>query len=191
MRILLIKSKISGGKPWLPLGLGYLVAFLRKMMPKCDLDIKIIDKGITKDNVRNAVYLAKKAGLSTELLFMISNIGETKETIMDSINFAKEINPPSSNIAKNAIRNWFQFATPGSLFFDIAKHYGEILTYDWNRYHHQEPIFMPGCLDVGKLIKLRDYAFKETNAFRFSWVPTLIRKNAVVQKMYNCIRSAL
>lgn len=155
--------------------------------------LKIINKGITKNDVRNAVYLAKKAGLSTELLFMIGNIRETKETIMDSINFAKEINPPSSNITKNAIWNWFQFATPtlGSLFFNTAKHYGKVLTYDWSRYHHQEPIFIPEGLDRKTLIKLRDYAFKETNAFRFSWVPTLIRKNTVAQKLYNCIKSAL
>lgn len=46
MRILLINSKISGGKPWLPLGLDYVAAFLWQMMPKSHLDIKIIESNL-------------------------------------------------------------------------------------------------------------------------------------------------
>jgi radical SAM superfamily enzyme YgiQ (UPF0313 family) len=151
--------------------------------------LKMINKGITKDDVRNAVIMAKKAGLDTELLFMIGNIGENENTIVDSINFAKELNPPGSNSNKNTTYNWFQFATPfpGSKFYDIAKQYGNVITEDWDRYHHQEPVFIPKNLDKDTMIKLRNMALKETNPQRFSWIPQIIRRNILVRKMYKNI----
>jgi len=150
--------------------------------------LRITNKGITKDDVRNAVAMAKKAGLDTELLFMIGNIGENENTIIDSINFAKELNPPGSNSNNNATYNWFQFATPfpGSKFFEIAKQYGSLATEDWDEYHHQKPVFIPQGLDEKTMIKLRNLALKETNPQRFSWswVPQMVRRNAFAQKFY-------
>lgn len=109
--------------------------------------LKLVNKGITTEDVRNAVMTAKKAGLDVELLFMIGNIGETKETIISSHNLAKEL----------SCHVWSQFATPfpGSVFYDVAEQYGEVLTKDWNQYHHQEPVFIPNGLDKDTMIKLR------------------------------------
>ena len=156
--------------------------------------LKLINKNVTLAEVRKAVSSAKKAGLNTELLFMIGNIGETKETIIDTIKLAKEINPPNSNAPKNACWNYFQFATPnpGSVFFDIAKQYGTVVTNDWNKYTHQEPMFIPNGLDRETLIELKNYAFKETNAIesKFSWVPSIIKENSIVKKVYGITKYA-
>ncbi len=140
--------------------------------------LKLINKGITKNGVRNAVSMAKKAGLDTELLFMIGNIGESEETICDSINFAKELNPKGSNSKKTSMYNWFQFATPfpGSKFYDIAEEYGLVVTKDLTEYHHQKPIFIPKGLDDITMLKLRKLAISETNYTKFWWVPPFIKK---------------
>ena len=190
-----------GGRSWFPLKvkiqtrgeipvLGRLLHFtnifkLAKNLPDSDITLARADNLLNDNGV--TVYSKGKWYNNMENI----ELNIDTQIFPRGHPYAKEINPPSSNITKNAIWNWFQFATPilGSLFFNTAKHYGEVLTYDWSRCHHQEPIFIPEGLDRKTLIKLRDYAFKETNAFRFSWVPTLIRKNTVVQKLYSCIRS--
>lgn len=150
--------------------------------------LKMINKGITIDDARKAIALAKKAGLDTECLFMIGNIGENKNTIMDSINFAKELNPVGSNSNKNTVYNYFQFATPfpGSEFFEIWKQYGCLMTENWDEYHHQKPVFVPKGLDENVMVKLIELALEETNP-RFSWVlwvPKIVRRNALVQEVY-------
>ena len=154
--------------------------------------LRMINKGITKDDVRSAVAQAKKVGLNTELLFMIGNIGENKNTIVDSINFAKQLNPPGSNFSNiNVIYNYFQFATPfpGSVFYNIAKQYGRVITEDWDKYHHQDPVFVPKDLDKKTMIKLRGSALFKTNFQRFRWVPQVIRRNNFIRKLYKFFTS--
>ena len=128
-----------------------------------DTILRMINKGTTRDEARKAVKNARDAGLKAELLFMIGNIGESYDKIMDSIEFAKEINPagPSDGTAYN----WFQFATPfpGSRFYENAHEYGTVVTRDWDRYGHQEPVFVPRDLDSGTMIMLREKALRETN----------------------------
>ena len=48
-------------------------------------------KNITIDQTKNVVKWTKEIGINTTGCFMIGMIGETKETIMDTINFAKEL----------------------------------------------------------------------------------------------------
>lgn len=53
--------------------------------------LKVLKKGITLDQVRKAFDLTKKAGISTLGYFMIGSPTETRETIMQTINFAKSL----------------------------------------------------------------------------------------------------
>ncbi len=50
-------------------------------------------KGITLEQVRNAVRWSREAGIEVMAYFMIGYIDETEETIMDTINFAIELDP--------------------------------------------------------------------------------------------------
>jgi anaerobic magnesium-protoporphyrin IX monomethyl ester cyclase len=52
-----------------------------------------IHKGITLDQARRASAMANKLGFKVVSSFIFGNPGETKETIMQTINFAKELNP--------------------------------------------------------------------------------------------------
>lgn len=55
--------------------------------------LKILKKGITLDQVREAFMLTKKIGISTLAYFMIGSPTETREDIIKTINFAKELDP--------------------------------------------------------------------------------------------------
>lgn len=135
-----------------------------------DRILQMINKGSTCDDARKAIMLAKEAGLDTGCLFMVGNIGENESTIFDSINFAREINPPNSNSERYVAYNWFQFATPfpGSRFYEIADQYGRVLSRDWSEYvPHERPVFVPKELDSDTMIKLRHLAQLECGRFGF------------------------
>lgn len=55
--------------------------------------LRKIKKGITKQQCLTAFRISKKAGLRTQGFFMIGHPGDTKETIMETINFAIKLNP--------------------------------------------------------------------------------------------------
>ena len=55
-----------------------------------------IQKGTTLKQARNAFRIAREIGLKTHAHFMLGCIGETKETLRDTINFAKEIKPTTA-----------------------------------------------------------------------------------------------
>ncbi len=69
-----------------------------------DQDIlNTLKKGITIQQIKQAIKNARKAGLKSSVGLIIGSPGETKETIMKTIRLAKEINP--DYVA-------FSFATP-------------------------------------------------------------------------------
>lgn len=125
--------------------------------------LKIINKKVTVSEAAAAIKTAREAGLYVEGLFMLANMGETEATILDTIRFAKTYNPP--NFAVKAGWNYFQFATPfpGSRFYDKYAQYGTLITKDYDRYHHNEPIFIPHGLTAQRLVELRAQAFKEVS----------------------------
>ncbi len=58
-----------------------------------DKILKVLRKGITVEDARNAFRWARKAGISTLAYFMIGSPGETREDILQTICLAKELNP--------------------------------------------------------------------------------------------------
>lgn len=126
--------------------------------------LKLINKGITIEEAKEAIVSIRGARLSVEALFMIGNIGETKETIQETIDFAKKYNSPYVGLKRVGF-NWFQFATPfpGSRFFNEAEKYGNIITRDYACYSHQTPIFIPFGLDSESMVQFRERALSESN----------------------------
>lgn len=54
---------------------------------------EVIKKGETKEEIRNAVELVKKSGISVRCFFLIGHYTETSDTIKETIQFALELNP--------------------------------------------------------------------------------------------------
>ncbi len=61
--------------------------------------LKIIKKGITREQVREAFRLARKVGIRTQAFFLFGVPGENQESIRETINFAQEIKADSAQFA--------------------------------------------------------------------------------------------
>ncbi len=55
--------------------------------------LKVLRKGITLEQAKNAIKWSKEVGISTLAYFMLGSPGETREQIMQTINFARELEP--------------------------------------------------------------------------------------------------
>src|SRR3989344_458260 len=95
----------------------YLVAFgIESGNPEI---LKKMRKGETKEHIINAVKWSKEAGLLTEGFFMFGNEGEGRKEMLDTIQFAKELD---LNFAQ------FQVYTPvpGSPYYDKLMKEGKV-----------------------------------------------------------------
>lgn len=108
-----------------------------------------IDKRITLEQVRKATGLAKTAGIGVTVSFMFGLPGETRESAMRTIGFAKSID---ADIAHFNITIPF----PGSPFFKKLENEGRLLTYDWSRYNPHRSV---------KLFEHENLSFEEIDSF--------------------------
>lgn len=76
-----------------------------------------IQKGITIEQIRNAVRLTKKAKITAHANFMVGFPWESRKDIEDTINFAIELDPDSAQFS-------LVFPHPGSKMFYDAKEQG-------------------------------------------------------------------
>lgn len=126
-----------------------------------DQVLKIINKGTTKAKAAQALKESRGVGLVPEALFMVGNVGDTKETIEETVEFAKEHNAPFVDGKRRGF-NWFQFATPfpGSEFYHTAKEHGTILSHNFDDYSHQAPVYIPKGLDYETMVRLRELGLR-------------------------------
>lgn len=61
--------------------------------------LKVLRKGIRLDQVERVFKMTKEIGITTLAYFMIGNPTETKEQIMETIKFARKINPDYAHFA--------------------------------------------------------------------------------------------
>ncbi|MFH1473788.1 MAG: radical SAM protein [Candidatus Aenigmatarchaeota archaeon] len=88
-----------------------------------------IPKMETLDQIRKAVVLTKKMGITVCGFFVFGLLGDTKETMQQTIDFAKELPLDLGS---------FNIATPypGTRLYDIVKKEGKFLMSDWDIFHH-------------------------------------------------------
>ncbi|MEA2036026.1 MAG: radical SAM protein [Nanoarchaeota archaeon] len=99
-------------------------------------DAKILEnikKGVTLDQVRNAVKLTKEVGLEVRVFMMFGAPGETLGSIQRSMKFVKEIKPDITN---------FNILTPypGTEIYNWAKENGYLVSEDWSLYEQSVPL---------------------------------------------------
>lgn len=121
--------------------------------------IKLLKKNFTVEDVRRTVKIAHKAGLEIDGMFMIGLPGETAETILETIDFAIELN------VRYAIFNIF-VPYPGCELYDTLKAQGKIHYTSWSdftsypTYSGGTPVYVPHGLTHEKLMYLQKYAMK-------------------------------
>jgi len=79
--------------------------------------LDLMKKRVALEKAEEAVNLVKRAGIKTAGNFMLGNIGETEETIRQSINLAKKLNT-------DTMAFFIASPYPGTEFYQIAKEKG-------------------------------------------------------------------
>ena len=129
-----------------------------------------IQKRITLDQAENAVAIAKESGMETFVYFMLGLPGETEEDIIQTIKFAKKINPHYAKFP-------FTIPFPGTAFFNELHEEKRIKTYDWEKYIFSTPIheiYDHENLSWPVLQKYEKMAYREFY-FRASYIAMMTR----------------
>jgi len=129
--------------------------------------IKNSGKRLDLDRVRQSVRITRDLGIKSHLTFMFGLPGETKETVIETIEFAKELNPDSLQ---------FSIATPfpGSSYYNDLDQKGYILSKNWNDYDgNSTAVIKTDSMSNANLEEALQYAHTEWD----QWVAGKTRKN--------------
>lgn len=127
----------------------YFVAFgIESANPQI---LKNIHKLETIETIRKSIEIANKVGIECQGFFIFGLPGETKETIEESINFAK-----NSKLARAQFM--ILDVIPGSELWDTLK--GKFKP-NWKKNSYKEPEWLPKGLTKKYLMNAQSKAFKE------------------------------
>jgi len=109
--------------------------------------LKLINKQITKEKARQVVSDAKKLGIKVITYFMTGIPTETKEEVLDSLNFAKELDPDDIGLS---------LATPyfGTKMKEMMKYNDSEI----EKYFHQSPDLIKRTKNKDIIQKFYEYA---------------------------------
>jgi len=114
-----------------------------------------VKKGETLESIEKAYELSRKFGFETWGFFMIGLPGETEETVNNTIEFAKKLNP---DVAKFHILKPF----PGTEIFEELKEKGLITIFDYSKYGiHTRPVHRLPNMNEDDMMALAKKAYKE------------------------------
>ena len=132
-----------------------------------DKTLNTIKKGINTAMIKSCFELTRRAGIETVAYFMIGNPGETRQDILDTINFAKKIKADYVNFAVFLL-------VPGVEVYRDALNKKIILQDYWLDYvkNPQEKlpmVFWEEIISREELFKLRGLAIRKFY-FRFNYI---------------------
>ncbi len=113
-----------------------------------------LQKGITLDQIKNAIKWSDNVGIFTLAVFMINNPAETKETIEETIRFSKSIPLTEIGVLMNT-------PFPNTEFEKICRDYGHFEQQDKTKINLWEPVFIPKGLTREYLEKRRKEFYRE------------------------------
>lgn len=116
-------------------------------------NLNTIRKGITLDQIRNAVKAAKDVGLTVYTPFLFGLPGQTYEDGLKTIEFACELNPDIANF--HALTPF-----PGTELYDDLEKYGT-MSNDLSDFTYQGAAFVPHTMTREEVTRLRQLAFKK------------------------------
>jgi radical SAM superfamily enzyme YgiQ (UPF0313 family) len=113
---------------------------------------------VALERAEEAVKAVKKAGIQTAGNFMFGNIGETEQTIRQSIELAKKLNTDTCAF-------FIASPYPGTEFFEIAKKEGYLRKdIEWKDFclvsNNLPPLNLPG-LPAARILELQKKAYRE------------------------------
>jgi len=124
---------------------------------------RLVDNANKNLNLKKAIkniLATKELGIKIHLTFTFGLPGETKQTIRQTINLVKFLNPDSVQ---------FSITTPfpGTKFYEKMKKEGKIISNDWNEYDgNTKSVIKTNDLSAIELKAAQDFAYKEWYNFK-------------------------
>jgi radical SAM superfamily enzyme YgiQ (UPF0313 family) len=97
--------------------------------------LNTIRKGITIEQVKKTFKECRDIGFLTNANIMVGNLGETAETVQETIDLLREIKP--YNVTTTITTPY-----PGTDLFDVARDKGMLVTKDLKKYNYRKDL---GC----------------------------------------------
>lgn len=123
-----------------------------------DRVLDFISKGITKDKIRKAITAAHEVGLRPKAFFMVGHMPDTRESILETIEFAKSIPLHDVTVQINTL-------LPETPQMEIWKRegskWGRVINKTNNEKSFWEPTFVPWGLEADDIIELHRKFYRE------------------------------
>lgn len=126
--------------------------------------LDILNKGVKKEQIEEAIKMARKAGMDVKGLFMLGNFGETRETIEETLRFIRKI--PLTDFHITCFT-----PLPGAAAYNLADKYGTF-DKDWKKTNmFNADNFVPHGLTKEELEKY----------YKRAWMAFYIRPRIIVK----------
>lgn len=117
--------------------------------------LRKIGKNTTLQQIRDTFSMAHKKGITTVALFMLGNYGENKQTMEQTIAFAKSLKADFSQFTMTT-------PFPGSPLYEILDKQNLLLTKNWNEYEiYKKTIFKTDELNGELIAKMYRKAYQQ------------------------------
>jgi len=138
--------------------------------------LKFIRKEVSKDEVRQVVKDANDLGLHPKGFFMVGHPIDTRETILETIEFAKSL--PLTDIT-------VQINTPmrSTVQWDMIKDYGALLSSNFEDYSFWVPVFVPKGMTKEDLDELHRKFYRS-----FYFRPIIVWRHLRMLKRFSDIK---
>ncbi len=120
--------------------------------------LEFISKGITKDIIRRAITSAHEVGLRPKAFFIVGHLVDNRDTILESIEFAKSIPLHDITVQINTV---LPKTRQEEIFAEHGDTYGRIIDGSTDLTSFWEPTFVPWGLEPGDLIELHRRFYRE------------------------------
>jgi magnesium-protoporphyrin IX monomethyl ester (oxidative) cyclase len=128
--------------------------------------LSLMNKNNNLEEVKYAIELTRKNGISTEGYFIVGHYSETIEDTMAYPEFAKSL---------GLSKALFMVMTPypGTKVFHEYQNAGNIVSYDWDLYNNYSPVVKTACMDALTIVKIMAYC-----TIAFSGYRSVLRRNS-------------
>ncbi len=120
--------------------------------------LDFISKGITKEKIRNAITWADEVGLRPKAFLMVGHMPDTRESILETIAFAKSLPLHDVTVQINTLLP----ETPQMDIWQREGHrWGRVVNESTDEKSFWEPTFVPWGLEPGELVELHRRFYRE------------------------------
>jgi radical SAM superfamily enzyme YgiQ (UPF0313 family) len=141
-----------------------------------------IKKGITLEQAERAFALCRKLGIRTQAFFLLGIPGETRETMRQTVGFAKKLKPSSAQFA-------IVIPHPGTELYEECKKHGWLKAENWEDYAACNSVIETEEFSTEEVEEVRAYAYKHFY-FRPRYILAAVIRMKNIREAQKVIRGA-